>query len=63
MKKPGLPSLAFVLALVALFVALGGTSYAITRVDRNSVSSRHIKKGPTSSAAAGAPARSKTATL
>ena len=43
MKKPGLPSPAFVLALVALFVALGGTSYAITRIDRNSVSSRHIK--------------------
>ena len=42
MKKPPVPSPAFILAAIALFVALGGTSYAITRIDRNSVSSRHI---------------------
>lgn len=31
-----------VIALVALFVALGGTSYAVTRIDRDSVRSYHI---------------------
>jgi hypothetical protein len=30
------------IALVALFVALGGTSYAVTRIDRDSVRSHHI---------------------
>jgi len=37
------PTPATAIALLALFVALGGTSYAVTRIDRNSVSSRHIK--------------------
>ncbi|MDQ3719219.1 MAG: hypothetical protein M3350_00250 [Actinomycetota bacterium] len=36
------PSPAMVIALVALFVALGGTSYAVTRIDRDSVRSFHI---------------------
>lgn len=36
------PSPAMVVALVALFVALGGTSYAVTRIDRDSVRSFHI---------------------
>jgi hypothetical protein len=32
-----------VVALMALFVALGGTGYAITQLDRNSVTSREVK--------------------
>ena len=36
------PSPAMVVALVALFVGLGGTSYAVTRIDRDSVRSFHI---------------------
>jgi hypothetical protein len=36
------PSPAMVVALVALFIALGGTSYAVTRIDRDSVRSFHI---------------------
>ena len=36
------PSPAMVVALVALFVALGGTPYAVTRIDRDSVRSFHI---------------------
>ena len=36
------PSPAMAVALVALFVALGGTSYAVTRIDRDSVRSFHI---------------------
>lgn len=42
MRRIGPPSPAFVLAAIALFVALGGTGYAVTRIDRNSISSRHI---------------------
>jgi len=31
-----------VISLVALFVALGGSAYAVTQIDRNSVKSKHI---------------------
>lgn len=44
------PSPSFVIALVALFVALGGTSYAVTRIDSNSVRSRHIVNDAVTSA-------------
>jgi hypothetical protein len=39
------PSPAMVVALVALFVALGGSSYAALALRANSVSSTHIKNG------------------
>ena len=39
------PSPAMVVALVALFVALGGSSYAALALKANSVSSTHIKNG------------------
>jgi hypothetical protein len=39
------PSPAFVLAAIALFVALGGSSYAAISLGANSVKSRHIAKG------------------
>ena len=40
------PSPGLVVALIALFVALGGTSYAaIVRVPRNSVGTAQLKKG------------------
>jgi hypothetical protein len=39
-----------VIALVALFVALGGTSYAVTRIDRDSVRSFHIVNDAVTSA-------------
>ena len=39
------PSPAFVLACVALFVALGGTGYAALQLPKNSVGSKQIKKG------------------
>jgi hypothetical protein len=39
------PSPAMVVALVALFVALGGSSYAALALTANSVSSKHIKNG------------------
>jgi hypothetical protein len=38
-----LPSPAMVVALIALFVALGGTSYAVTQLPRNSVGTAQIK--------------------
>lgn len=34
-----------VVAYVALFFALGGSAYAVTALDRNSVRSKHIKNG------------------
>jgi hypothetical protein len=40
---PNRPSPAMLVALVALCVALGGTSYAATKLPRNSVSSRQLK--------------------
>ena len=39
------PSPAMVVAVVALAVALGGTSYAAIRLPKNSVSSKQLKKG------------------
>ncbi|MDQ3648051.1 MAG: hypothetical protein M3433_05625 [Actinomycetota bacterium] len=44
------PSASSAIALVALFVALGGTSYAVTRIDSNSVRSRHIVNDAVTSA-------------
>jgi hypothetical protein len=38
-----LPSPAMIVALIALFVALGGTSYAVTQLPRNSVGTPQIK--------------------
>lgn len=39
------PSPSMVVALVALFVALGGTSYSAITLSKNSVKSKHIAKG------------------
>jgi hypothetical protein len=39
------PSPAMVVALIALFVALGGTSYAAITLSKNSVRSKHIGTG------------------
>lgn len=39
------PSPAMLVALLALFVALGGTSYAAVTLSKNSVLSKHIKDG------------------
>jgi hypothetical protein len=38
------PSPALVIALIALFVALGGTSYAAIKLPKNSVGSKQLKK-------------------
>ena len=40
-----LPSPALIVATVALFVALGGTSYAVMKLPKNSVGSEQIKNG------------------
>jgi hypothetical protein len=39
------PSPAFVLSLLALFVALGGTTYAATSLPKNSVGTKQLKNG------------------
>ena len=39
------PSPAMIVALLALIVALGGTSYAAVQLSKNSVLSKHIKSG------------------
>ena len=39
------PSPAFVISLIALFVALGGTTYAATSLPKNSVGTRQLKNG------------------
>jgi hypothetical protein len=39
------PSPAMVVALLALFIALGGTSYAAVKLPRNSVGAAQLKKG------------------
>jgi hypothetical protein len=44
------PSPAFVISLIALFVALGGTSYAATILPKNSVGTRQLKKNAVTSA-------------
>jgi hypothetical protein len=43
MRRPALPSPAFCLALLALFVSLGGTTYAITSLPRDSVGPAQIR--------------------
>ena len=40
------PSASLVVGLLALFVALGGTSYAAISLPRGSVGAAHLKKGP-----------------
>lgn len=44
-----LPSPALVIAVVALFVALGGTSYAVTQLPKNSVGTEQLKKSAVTS--------------
>lgn len=44
------PSPALVLSLIALFVALGGTSYAATSLARNSVGTKQLKNNAVTSA-------------
>jgi len=39
------PSPALVISLIALFVALGGTTYAATRLPANSVGTKQLRKG------------------
>lgn len=43
------PSPAMLVALVALFVALGGSSYAALNLPKNSVGSKQLKKNAVSS--------------
>jgi len=43
MRRIPRPSLSMGVALTALFVALGGTGYAITKIDKNSVTTREVK--------------------
>ena len=45
-----LPSPALVVALIALFIALGGTSYAVTQLPKNSVGTKQLKKNSVTSA-------------
>jgi hypothetical protein len=44
-KRRFTPSPAFVVALIALFVALGGTSYAAITLPKNSVGTKQLKDG------------------
>lgn len=44
MKKVKVPSPAMLVALVALFIALGGAGYAALKVPKNSVGSKQLKK-------------------
>ncbi len=48
-RRLRLPSPAFVLALVALFVALGGTTYAATSLPKNSVGTKQLKNSAVTS--------------
>ena len=48
MRKHLNPSL--VLSVVAVFIALGGTSYALTQLPKNSVGPKQIKKNAVNSA-------------
>jgi hypothetical protein len=43
------PSPAFVIACIALFVALGGTGYAAITLKRNSVATKHLKRNAVTS--------------
>ena len=49
MKRLHRPSPAMTVALIALFVALGGTGYAALRLPKNSVGSKQIKRNAVSS--------------
>jgi hypothetical protein len=44
------PSPAFVISVIALFVALGGTSYAAVHLPSNSVGTKQLKKNAVTSA-------------
>jgi hypothetical protein len=44
MRRRLRPSPAMVVAFIALFVAIGGSSYAVTRLPRNSVGSTQLKR-------------------
>ena len=50
MRRPSTPSPSLVISLIALFVALGGTSYAAVTLKRNSVSTRHLKNNSVTTA-------------
>ena len=39
------PSPAMIVAFIALFIAIGGSSYAVTRLPAKSVGSKQIRKG------------------
>ena len=43
------PSPALVVACIALFIALGGTSYAVTQLPKNSVGTKQLKKNAVTS--------------
>jgi hypothetical protein len=43
------PSAALIVASISLFVALGGTSYAVTQLPKNSVGTKQIKKNAVTS--------------
>jgi hypothetical protein len=47
MRRPSFPT---VISLIALFVALGGTSYAVIKLPANSVGSRQLKANAVSAA-------------
>jgi hypothetical protein len=57
------PSPAMIVALISLFVALGGTSFAAVTLTRNSVLSKHIKNGQVKRADLGANAVSSAKVL
>lgn len=47
--KPGIPSPALIVALIALFVALGSVSYAATQLKKDSVGTKQLKKNAVNS--------------
>ncbi len=47
MRRPSFPT---VISLIALFVALGGTSYAVIRLPAKSVGNRELKSNAVTSA-------------
>lgn len=48
-RRLGAPSPALVISLIALFVALGGTTYAATNLPKNSVGTEQLKKNAVTS--------------
>ena len=44
-KKPTRSDISLVMASLSLFVALGGTSYAVTKLSKNSVASEQVRDG------------------